>query len=71
MTLHTYLTTQGIRTDDPYATFQELGIDLLDRVELALFIGDEADTEIPDEVYEGWQTLADVFETARVMGEVV
>lgn len=64
-TLLTYLTDQGIPTDDLYATFHELQLDPLDRIELALIIGDEAGIEVPDETYEAWDTLADVLETAR------
>lgn len=62
--LLTYLTDQGIPCDDLYATFHELRIDPLDRIEIALIIGDEAGIEVPDETYEAWDTLADVLETA-------
>ena len=60
----TYLKDQGIPTDDLYATFHDLKLDPLDRIELALIIGDEAGIEVPDETYEAWDTLADVLETA-------
>ena len=60
----TYLKDQGIPTDDLYATFHDLKLDPLDRIELALIIGDEAGIEVPDETYEVWDTLADVLETA-------
>lgn len=60
----TYLKDQGIPTDDLYATFHDLKLDPLDRIELALIIGDEAGIEVPDETYEAWGTLADVLATA-------
>lgn len=67
----TYLTDQGIPTDDLYATFHDLQLDPLDRIELALIIGDEAGIEVPDETYEAWDTLADVLETAGKLQRAV
>lgn len=70
-TLLTYLTDQGIPCDDLYATFHELGIAQIQRVEMALAIGDPHFVEVPDETYEAWDTLADVLETAGKLQRAV
>lgn len=63
----TYIKDQGIPTDDLYATFHDLGIGPILRVEIAMAIGDPHYVEVPDETYEAWDTLADVLETAGKM----
>jgi len=68
----TYLTEQGIPHDDLDASFRAIGLDQLDMQEIALLIEEHAGHDVRDVVYEAWQTLADVVETARAFaGEVV
>lgn len=38
----------------------KLNMDSMDRIELAVFLEDDMDIDIPDEDVEGWETLADV-----------
>lgn len=66
-----YLDEQGVPTDDPLATFAALRLDALAPVEMAMLIADPHSTEIADSVYEAWETLADVAETARGFEGVV
>lgn len=42
------------------STFEEMGADSLDLVEVVMQIEDHFNIEIPDEVAEDWKTLGDV-----------
>jgi acyl carrier protein len=44
-------------------TLDDLGFDSLDRIELAMVLEERFDTEIDDDVYENWNTVADIFAT--------
>jgi len=66
-----YLTEQGIPQDDIDASFRTIGLDQLDMQEIALLIEEHAGHDVRDVVYEAWQTLADVVETARAFAQEV
>ena len=44
------------------STFDDLGFDSLDRVEVLMALEDEFGEEVPDEVAENWNTLQDVYD---------
>lgn len=50
--------------DDPQATFTDLLLDALARVELALLIEERTGRDVPDETYEAWDTLEDLAQAA-------
>lgn len=62
-----YLEEQGISEadrSDPLATFDALKLDALARQEIAMLIEEDTGKDVPDTVFEGWNTLGDVAETA-------
>ncbi|MFY8196048.1 hypothetical protein [Novosphingobium sp. B1] len=50
--------------NDPQTTLEQLQLDALAPVEMALLIEEHCHQDVADEVYEKWETLADVAETA-------
>lgn len=70
-----YLDEQGIPEDayaDLLTSFADLRLDALARVEIAMLIEEHTGClEIKDEVYEKWETLADVAEAAMWFEGVV
>lgn len=56
--------------DDEQATFEALQLDALAPVEMALLIEERTGRDVADEVYQKWQSLADVAETARQLERV-
>jgi acyl carrier protein len=62
-----YLDEQSIPHDDLDASFREIGLDILDCLEMFFLIEEHAKNPIglKDDVYERWQTLADVAKVAR------
>lgn len=62
----TYLKDQGIPTDDLYASLTDIGVDDLDRWQMALEIESQSDGKVTMDCinFEAWDTLADVLETA-------
>lgn len=65
----TYLTEQGIPHDDLDASFRSIGLDQLDMQEIAMLIEDCGAGYVADTDYERWQTLSDVVETVRGVGQ--
>jgi hypothetical protein len=62
-----YLTEEGITAEamaDPIATLATLRLDALMRHIIAMLIEEHTGHDVRDVVYEAWQTLADVAETA-------
>lgn len=47
----------------PQDSLQELGMDSLDLVEIAMNVEEEFDISVPDDVSEKWTTIADVIKT--------
>lgn len=44
---------------------EDLGLDSLDRVEIAMGLEEEFDLDFPDDVIEGWRTVADVLASVQ------
>lgn len=55
-------------TDDQHIG-NDLAIDSLDRVDLALTLEQEFDIKIGDDRIEGWQTVADVVKTVEELAK--
>jgi len=55
----------GTDAIDDGATLDELALDSLDVVELALILEDQLSTEIPDGEIDGWRTVGDVVASAE------
>lgn len=57
--------------DDPQTTLEELQLDALVRVEIALLIEERTGRDVPDETYEAWATLEDIAQAAAWFEGVV
>jgi hypothetical protein len=57
--------------DDPQTTFEDLQLDALARVEIALLIEERTGRDVSDETYEAWDTLDDIAQAARWFEGVV
>ena len=68
--IHTYCGEDTQRISQA-TTFDELRLDSIDRVELAMQIEDEFLVEIPPSLEDGWKTVGDItgwLETAVICG---
>lgn len=57
--------------DDPQTTLEELQLDALVRVEIALLIEERTGRDVSDETYEAWTTLEDIARAAEWFEGVV